>query len=64
MCSVIIRKTPSVRVCKKTKTTRSRCGMKPLEGREWDCTLSADHKILKVENESRRGHKKRSNRAR
>ena len=63
MCSLIYRMTIN-EVCKKTRTTRARCRIKP-EKREdgiapstkFGDLITVDHKILNVENGSRCGHK-------
>ena len=64
-------KDPNCEVFKKTKTTRAKCRIRPKQrvdgialSTKFGDLITANHKILKVENESRRGHKKRSNRAR
>ena len=57
-------KDPNCEVCHKTKTTRARCGIKPKKRvygtappTKFGDLITADHKILNVENESRDGHK-------
>ena len=62
MCSFIIR--PNCAVCKKTKSTRARCRRKPQKhvdgiapSTKFADLITADHKILNAENESRCGHK-------
>ena len=68
MCSLLVfthyPKHPNCEVCKKTKTTRARCRTKPekrVDGIALSTTfgalITADHKILTDENESRCGHK-------
>ena len=57
-------KDPNCEVCHKTKTTRARCGIKPKKRvygtappTKFGDLITADHKNLNVENESRGGHK-------